>query len=79
MTQLDGLDLIPLKHRETQNKVTGLPQLAPREVDLRVNTFVALDYMAYQLTRQIEEAIQQSSNRMCQQQQDPLQNGLLAI
>ncbi len=49
----------------------------PIEVDLRVNTAVALDYMAYQLTKQIEEAIQQS--RMCQQQQDPLQNGLVAI
>ena len=36
---------------------------------------MALDYTAYQLTWQIEEATRQSSNRMCQQQQHPLQSG----
>ncbi|MCP3665007.1 MAG: hypothetical protein GY696_21340 [Gammaproteobacteria bacterium] len=59
--QLDGIYLIPLKDHKTQNKVTELLQLAPREIDLRVNTAVALDYMAYHLTRQIEEAIQDVS------------------
>ena len=47
--QLDGIYLITLT--DCENKVTRLQQLALREVDLRVNTAVALDYMAYQLTR----------------------------
>ncbi|MCP3664700.1 MAG: hypothetical protein GY696_19780, partial [Gammaproteobacteria bacterium] len=40
---------------------------------------MAGDFTAYQLTWQIEEATRQSSNRMCQQQQHPLQSGPLAI
>ena len=61
----------------TQNKVMGLLQLTPRDDDLGVNTAMALDYTAYQLTWQIEEATRQSSNRMCQKH--PLQSGLVAI
>ena len=55
-------------------ELTSLPQLAAREVDLRVHNALALDYTAYQLTKQIEGATWAASTTICQQQQDPLQN-----
>ncbi|MCP3662458.1 MAG: hypothetical protein GY696_08195 [Gammaproteobacteria bacterium] len=53
----EGIYLVRLSSSEIQNKVTGLLQLTPREVNLRVNKVATLDYRAYQITRQIETAI----------------------
>ncbi|MCP3661696.1 MAG: hypothetical protein GY696_04245 [Gammaproteobacteria bacterium] len=50
-----------------------------REVDLRVNNAMSLDYMAYPLTRQIETATQAASTQIYQQQQDLLQNELVQV
>ena len=74
ITQLEGIYLVELSSHKVQNKVTRLPQLSAREVDLWENNALALDYTAYQLTRQIKTATQAASTRICQQQQDPLQN-----
>ena len=53
---------------DTREKVHQMPQLDIREVDMQRNTAIALDYLAYQLSRQIEAAQQAAGTRICKQQ-----------
>ncbi len=53
-TQLDNIYLADLAKSDTKEKVYQMPQLDVREVDMQRNTAMALDYLAYQLSRQIE-------------------------
>ena len=39
-----------------------------REIDMQSNTAMALEYVAYQLSRQIEAATQTAGARVCKQQ-----------
>ncbi|MCP3667542.1 MAG: hypothetical protein GY696_34460 [Gammaproteobacteria bacterium] len=47
-----------------------MPQLNVREVDMQRNTAMALDYVGFQLSRQIEAAQQAAGARICKQQHE---------
>ncbi len=53
---------------DTIDKVHQMPQLNVREIDMQQNTGLALDYLGYQLQRQIEEAQRVASTWICKQQ-----------
>ncbi|MCP3664107.1 MAG: hypothetical protein GY696_16725 [Gammaproteobacteria bacterium] len=50
-TQMDNIYLADLAKSDTREKVYKMPQLDVREVDMQQNTAMALDYVAYQLSR----------------------------
>ncbi|MCP3666682.1 MAG: hypothetical protein GY696_29990 [Gammaproteobacteria bacterium] len=52
------------------DKVHQITQLNVREIDMQQNTGMALDYLSYQLQRQIEAAQQVAGERICKQQQE---------
>ena len=66
-TQMDNIYLAELTASEMQNIIYGLPQMQAWEVDMQMNTAVALDYTAYQLSRQIKEATQTAGSKLCRQ------------
>ncbi len=47
-----------------------MPQLNVREMDMQQNTALALDYLNYQLQRQIEEAQRVAGVRISKQHQE---------
>ncbi|MCP3661237.1 MAG: hypothetical protein GY696_01880 [Gammaproteobacteria bacterium] len=59
---------------ERQNIVDELPQISTREVNMQRETAVALEYMAFQLKRQFEEATRRAGAGLCKQQQVNLEN-----
>ncbi|MCP3663074.1 MAG: hypothetical protein GY696_11355 [Gammaproteobacteria bacterium] len=67
-TQIDNIYLADLAKSDTREKVYKMPQLDVREVEMQQNTAVALDYVAYQLSRQIEAAQQTAGARIYKQQ-----------
>ncbi len=69
-TQVDNIYLADLAQSDTREKVYKMPQIDIREVDMQRNTAVALDYVAYQLSRQIEVAQQTAGARVCKQQHE---------
>ncbi|MCP3664982.1 MAG: hypothetical protein GY696_21210, partial [Gammaproteobacteria bacterium] len=69
-TQIDNIYLADLAKSDTREKVYKMPQLDIREVDMQRNTAVALDYVAYQLSRQIEAAQQTAGARICKHQHE---------
>ena len=78
-TQLDNIYLADLTALEMRNIVYGLPQVSIREVDMQRNTTVALEYTAYQLSRQIEAATQTAGARVCKQQHETLDSTPMQI
>ncbi|MCP3664716.1 MAG: hypothetical protein GY696_19860 [Gammaproteobacteria bacterium] len=73
-TQLDNIYLANLTTTETRNIVYGLPQVYIREINMQRNTAMALEYTAYQLSRQIEAATQTTGTRVSKQQHETLDN-----
>ncbi len=69
-TQLDQVYLVEMVTEDTIDKVHQMPQLNVREMDMQQNTALALDYLSYQLQRQIEEAQRVAGARICKQQQE---------
>ncbi len=71
-TQLDNIYQANLTTSETRNIVYGLPKVSIREIDMQRNAAMALEYMAYQLSRQIEAATQTAGSRVSKQQHETL-------
>ncbi|MCP3661304.1 MAG: hypothetical protein GY696_02230, partial [Gammaproteobacteria bacterium] len=69
-TQLDDVFVVEMVKADTIDKVHQMPQLNVREIDMQQNTGMALDYLSYQLQRQIEAAQQVAGARICKQQQE---------
>ncbi len=67
-TQLDNIYLVEMAQLDIREKVHQMPQLKVREVDMQRNTAMALDYLGYQLSRQIEAAQQAAGARICKEQ-----------
>ena len=67
-TQLETIFLADLATSDTRARVYKMPQIAIREIDMQWNTAVALEYVAYQLSRQIEAPTQTAGSRVCKQQ-----------
>ncbi|MCP3662971.1 MAG: hypothetical protein GY696_10820, partial [Gammaproteobacteria bacterium] len=67
-TQVDNIYLADLAISDTREKVYKMPQIDIHEVDMQRNTAVALDYVAYQLSRQIKADTQTAGARVCKQQ-----------
>ena len=55
-TQLENIFLADLATSDSRDRVYKMPQIAIREIDIQRNTAVALEYVAYQLSRQIKAA-----------------------
>jgi hypothetical protein len=53
-TQLDNVHLADLTRAETREQVYPLDQIHSRDINVQLNTAMALEYTAYQLSRQIE-------------------------
>ncbi len=53
-TQLENIFVVEMAKTDIRVKVHQMPQLNVREVDMQRNTGMALDYLSYQLQRQIE-------------------------
>ncbi|MCP3660926.1 MAG: hypothetical protein GY696_00280 [Gammaproteobacteria bacterium] len=60
--------LVDLAISANREKVFKMPQIAIQEIDMQRNTAVDLEYVAYQLSRQIEAATQTAGARVCKQQ-----------
>ncbi|MCP3664983.1 MAG: hypothetical protein GY696_21215, partial [Gammaproteobacteria bacterium] len=69
-TQLDDIFVVEMVKSDIMDKVHQMPQLNVREIDMQQNTGMALDYLSYQLQRQIEAAQQVAGVRICKQQQE---------
>ncbi|MCP3665208.1 MAG: hypothetical protein GY696_22375 [Gammaproteobacteria bacterium] len=67
-TQLENIYLADLATSDTRNKVYKMPYIAIRDIDMQRNPAVALEYMAYQLSRQIEATTQMAGVRVYKQQ-----------
>ena len=65
---LQTIFLADLATSDTRARVYKMPQIAIREIDMQWNTAVALKYVAYQLSRQIEAPTQMAGSRVCKQQ-----------
>ena len=69
-TQLDDVYVVEMVTESVIDKVHQMPQLNIREMDMQQNTALALDYLSYQLQRQIEEAQLVAGAQICKQQQE---------
>ncbi|MCP3661917.1 MAG: hypothetical protein GY696_05370 [Gammaproteobacteria bacterium] len=69
-TQLKNIYLADLAMSDNREKVYKMPQISIREIDIQRNTAVTLEYVAYQLSRQIEAATQTAGARVCKQQHE---------
>ena len=69
-TQVENVYLADLAISDNREKVYKMPQISIREIDMQRNTAVALEYVAYQLSWQIEAATQTAGARVCKQQHE---------
>ncbi|MCP3664775.1 MAG: hypothetical protein GY696_20155 [Gammaproteobacteria bacterium] len=78
-TQLDNIYLVEMAKLDIREKVHQMPQLNIREVDMQRNMGMALDYLGYQLSQQIEAAQQAAGAWICKQQQEAWESTIIQI